>query len=148
MIEQLKTRLAAIPSSPLKSIESAASVALVRESPPARERTPIAYVIPLRHSPRSPEFATGVTSQQFQTRYGVVIAAPAQAQRTGEQAATEIEPIIIKVRKQLFGWMPDDTADETFMRPMELAGGQLIGLGAGLVMWLEEFAIEQSIRSA
>ena len=52
------------------------------------------------------------------------------------------------VRKQLFGWQPDDTADEFFMRPMELGGGQLIGLGSGLVLWLEEFAIEQQIRSA
>lgn len=148
MIAVLQARLAAIAPNPFKSIETAASVAVVRESPPPRERTPIAYVLPLGAAPRAPEFATGITTQQFLARYGVVIAAPAQAQRQGEQAAVEIEPLSLAVRKQLFGWQPADAGDEFFMRPMELAGGRLVGLGAGLVLWLEEFAIMQEMRSA
>lgn len=148
MIGILQARLDAISPQPFKSIETAASLADVRENPPPRERTPIAYVIPLGHSPRVPEFATGMTSQGFLARYGVAIAAPAQAQREGEKAAVEIEPLYQAVRKQLFGWQPADAGEDVFMRPMELAGGQLSGLGAGLVIWLEQFAIEQQIRSA
>lgn len=148
MISVLKARLAAIDPLPFKSIETAANIAVVRENPPPREGTPIAYAIPLGHAPAAPEFATGITSQTFLARYGVAIAAPAQAQRQGEKAAVEIEALYLAVRKQLFGWQPADAGDEIFMRPMQLGGGRLVGLGAGLVLWLEEFAIQQQARTS
>lgn len=142
----MKARLAAMDPKPFKRVETAAQLALVAENPPARTELPIAFVYPGPQQAQKPEFGTGITMQTVAARYGVLMIVPAQAERHGEKSVLEIEPFFQAVRKQLVGWQPADAGDEVFQAPMAFAGGRLLALDDGLVIWADEYAIDMLLR--
>lgn len=148
MLAALKARIEAIAPNPFVRIAAAAEIASLAENPPARTELPAAFVYPAGHAARAPQFGTGITTQPVAARYGVLIFVPAQAERHGDKAAQEIEPFYQALRKQLVGWMPDDAGDETFLAPMALASGRALAFADGLMIWSDEYVIEQLLRVA
>lgn len=146
MLAVMKTRIEAISPNPFKVVEAAAQIASLAENPPARTALPGAWVYPSAHAAKKPEFGTGVTQQVVAARYGVLIIVPAQAERHGDKAAEEIEPFFQALRKQLVGWMPADAGDEIFLAPMSFASGRALAFADGLMIWSDEYVIDQLLR--
>ncbi len=147
MIAATITRLQTMATSPFKAIEGAAGLAALRKALPPRTRLPLAYVYPLQITAGPDQSATGVTLQEARARIGIAILAGAQAEREGGQAAQDIEALCFAVRARLIGWQPADTQDEIFLAAMIFAGGQLLEIDEGMVLWADEFTIAQMIRS-
>ncbi len=146
MLAVMKERIEAIAPQPFKRISATAQIASLAENPPARTELPAAFVYPAAHAAQKPEFGTGVTQQTVAARYGVMIVVPAQAERHGDKAAEDIEPYYQAVRKQLVGWMPEDAGDEIFLAPMAFASGRALVFADGLMIWSDEYVIDQLLR--
>lgn len=146
MIAAMIARLQAINPQPFKAIEGAAALADLDKNLPPRTRLPLACVYPMLQGAEDNQVSTGVVQQRVPSRFGVAIFQAAQAQRQGESAVLEMEPLYLALRKQLVGWLPADTADEIFLAPMLFGGGSMRGMEGGLAVWLDEFTIDQLIR--
>jgi hypothetical protein len=146
VIEAVQERLAGMVPQPFKRIERAAQLAAVAENPPPRDALPIAYAIPLAHQANPPQFGTGVTTQRVAARCAVFMVLAAQAQRVGEKAAADVEPYYQAVRRRLVGWMPADTAEETYLEPIAFAAGRALAVQDGLLIWSDEFTVALLLR--
>ena len=148
MLDAMMTRIGAIDPNPFKLVAGAAALAALTQNLPPRDKLPHAYCYPAGHSGGRNESGTVVTQQKVTGRYGVAYLAAALAQREGGAAAVEMEDLYTAVRKQLVGWMPADTAEESYRAPMLFEGGRLLEIEAGIILWTDVFTIDMTLRRA
>lgn len=102
---------------------------------------PVAFVYPMG-ADADPAALLGVHDQRLVERFGVELRlSQAAAAATGGPAQDAIEDLRDAVQAALAGWQAEPGA-----KPIDYAGGSLLGFEGAIAIWREEFITERYLR--
>lgn len=112
------------------SVQGAAALAAARGD----HRRDTAYVYPLREAAERSLVQRGGAVQRHTHRVAVLSVVTNRRDPRGEEGLEEIERRRAAVRAALVGWRPGGAAES-----VQYSGGNLIGVGDGVLLWQDEF---------
>lgn len=122
----------------LKDIGGAAEFAAIENL----QRLPAAYVIPAQETASRNTLSSNAVHQRITSGFSVVIVVSNKRDAVGGAANEDLDSIITEVRAALLGWQHADADIGT-----TYAGGGLLGMADGMVIWSEQFSTEYSLRA-
>lgn len=125
-----------------KRVETATGLSGVLRNRTAPRAMPAAYVVPLAMNGQTPEVSTGFYVQPVTETFGVLLFARGGT-RTGDQALNSLRPLLTGIIAALVGWAPGDQAGVFVFR-----AGRLISFAEGLLIYQQEFSIDDQLRIA
>jgi hypothetical protein len=104
---------------------------------------PAAYLVPLGEQPEPSDALQG-TVQIVRATFGVVLLVKHAGDASGAKATQALQDLRLMVQATLLGWQPVPATDMF----VEFAGGGLLALDNGAVVWRDDFSVRRLMAAA